>query len=165
MITGSVASIFYGEPRLTHDIDMVLFFSHTQIPKILAAFSEQEYYCPPEEIITLELKREQHAHFNLIHHQSGFKADCYPNTRDTLELWANDNRIRIEISNTLSIWLAPPEYIIIRKMQFFKEGHSQKHIKDIQGILQFGNVDLNSQIMDKWIQSLSLTKIWAKLSE
>jgi hypothetical protein len=163
MVTGSVAAIFYGEPRLTHDIDMVLFFSPDQIPQFLTAFPERDFYCPPEEVITLELKRTEHAHFNLIHHKSGLKADCYPNTGDKLELWAYENRTRAETSKDLSIWLAPPEYVIIRKMQYFREGKSQKHLKDIQAILQFGNVKLNVKIMEKWMQTFVLKDIWEKV--
>ncbi len=30
-VTGSIASIFYGEPRLTHDVDVVIHFSSGQI--------------------------------------------------------------------------------------------------------------------------------------
>ena len=31
MVTGSVAAIFYGEPRLTHDVDLVAFLNEADI--------------------------------------------------------------------------------------------------------------------------------------
>ncbi len=31
--------------------------------------------------------------------------------------------------------LAPPEYVIVRKLQFFREGGSQKHLRDISRML------------------------------
>jgi len=34
-VTGSVASIVYGEPRLTHDIDLVIFLKEKQVDKFV----------------------------------------------------------------------------------------------------------------------------------
>ena len=42
MVTGSVASIFYGEPRLTRDIDFVLFLQRSAVKRFLALFPETE---------------------------------------------------------------------------------------------------------------------------
>ena len=71
-ITGSVASIVYGEPRLTHDIDLVINLPQSKIEKFIKAFPAEKFYCPPEEVIKTELNRTARGHFNLIHHQTGF---------------------------------------------------------------------------------------------
>jgi hypothetical protein len=34
-----------------------------------------------------------------------------------------------------SIWLTPPEYVILRKLQYYREGRSDKHLDDVAGIL------------------------------
>ena len=39
MITGSVASMIYGEPRLTHDIDFVIEIQKDQIEDLIIFFS------------------------------------------------------------------------------------------------------------------------------
>ena len=44
MVTGSVAVIVYGDPRMTHDIDLVVEISRKQIPAIIDAFPEEEFY-------------------------------------------------------------------------------------------------------------------------
>lgn len=31
--------------------------------------------------------------------------------------------------------IAPPEYVIIKKLEFFKEGNAQKHLSDIKSML------------------------------
>ena len=77
MVTGAVASIIYGEPRLTHDIDIVVEINEDQVDKIVGAFPLEEFYCPPPEVLMLEIKRSRRGHFNLIHHDTGFKADIY----------------------------------------------------------------------------------------
>ena len=71
-VTGSVASIVYGEPRLTHDIDLVIFLHEKEVDKFVKSFPSEEFYSPPEEIIRTELKREVRGHLNLIHHETGF---------------------------------------------------------------------------------------------
>ena len=56
MITGAVASIVYGEPRLTHDIDLVLELDDASAQKLVEVFPLEEFYCPPIEILKIEAK-------------------------------------------------------------------------------------------------------------
>ncbi len=41
MIVGSMASNFWGVPRSTHDIDFVVEFQLSDVPKFMKAFEEQ----------------------------------------------------------------------------------------------------------------------------
>ena len=71
-ITGSVASIVYGDPRLTHDIDLVINLHPNQVEEFIKSFPAEQFYCPPEEVIRTEINRSARGHFNLIHHETGF---------------------------------------------------------------------------------------------
>jgi hypothetical protein len=51
MISGSVAAIFYGEPRMTNDVDIIVLLKNDDLPKLTAAFPLDEFYCPPEEVM------------------------------------------------------------------------------------------------------------------
>jgi hypothetical protein len=44
MVTGSVASMLYGEPRMTHDIDLIVDLHTEHIPVLLNTFPKSEYY-------------------------------------------------------------------------------------------------------------------------
>ena len=131
-VTGSIASIFYGEPRLTHDIDVVIHLSQKDTLRFSSFFPSNQYYCPPEEVLQIEIKRRPFGHFSLIHHGSGLKADIYPDAEDALHQWAFQNRKNIDLGGNFTLWLAPPEYVIIRKFEYFREGGSQKHLEDIK---------------------------------
>lgn len=72
MVTGSVAVIVYGEPRLTHDVDLVAELSPAQVERLPELFAPDQFYCPPREVIIIELRRDQRGHFNIIHHNTGF---------------------------------------------------------------------------------------------
>jgi hypothetical protein len=162
LITGSVASTFYGEPRLTHDIDLVIMLRISDIDAFISLFPASNFYCPPKEIIHIELSRRPFAHFNLVHHDSGYKADIYPFTGDPLHSWAFKNRRRIELDDEIKIWVAPPEYVILRKLQYFREGGSDKHLSDIKKMINSGALQIDSEVFQEWIEQLELQKEWQK---
>jgi hypothetical protein len=139
-VTGSVAASVYGEPRLTADIDVVLLLAAADIDALRQAFPESEYYVPPDETLRSELAREARGMFNLIHHASQFKADVYLAGRDPLHAWALEQRRRISLGET-GAWIAPPEYVILRKLEYYREGGQSKHLRDIRFILAASDVD------------------------
>ena len=138
-VTGSVAASVYGEPRLTAAIDVV--YSGIQdIAALRSAFPDTAYYVPPDETLRLELARDTRGMFNLIHHASQFKADIYLAARDPLHAWALQHRRRITLGES-GAWIAPPEYVILRKLEYLREGGQDKHVRDIRFILAASAVD------------------------
>lgn len=133
MITGSVAAIIYGMPRLTHDVDLIIDVPAEKAEAFAALFPDADFYCPPLEVLSAELKRAVHPHLNLIHHQTGFKADIYP-SRDWLQRWGMERRKRLDWNGS-PISVAPPEYVVVRKLDYFTEGGSEKHLTDIRNML------------------------------
>ena len=163
-VTGSTASMVYGEPRLTLDIDLVVHLSNEDISRFASIFSDSEYYCPPTDVIQIENKRDVQGHFNLIHPSTGLKADIYPTSRDPLHAWAFKNRRRIVIGGT-EIWLAPPEYVIIRKLEYFREGGSEKHLRDIEKMLPQVGSSLDQAFLDAEFKSRGLTQYWQRIQK
>lgn len=163
MVTGSAASMAYGEPRLTLDVDLVLELPQSRIPDLVAAFPDDSFYCPPPEVLTAEINRESHGHFNIIHMQSGFKADIYPMGRDELHVWGMARRRSVELDGD-TIMLAPPEYVIVRKLQYFKEGGSEKHLRDISGMLRQENAAIDLDVIQTWVDRLGLEIQWKRLT-
>lgn len=158
-ITGSVASIVYGEPRLTHDIDLVINLNNINIDIFLKAFPPDQFYCPPEDVIRTEFNRNARGHFNLIHHETGFKADIYLTGREELQHWAMQNYKQIDFANS-KINIAPPEYVIIKKLEFYKEGKAQKHLSDIKSILTNSSDLIDYILLEKLINERGLTSEW-----
>jgi hypothetical protein len=161
-VTGSIASIVYGEPRLTHDIDLVLHLSEGDIDRLLGAYPEEQFYLPPKESLELEVRRDQRGHFNLIHLATGYKADVYLFGNHPLHQWAFSRRRRIALEPIGQLWLAPPEYVILRKMEYFREGGSDKHLRDIQGMLAVSGEQINQADIEQWVPRLGLENEWKK---
>lgn len=161
MITGAVASIIYGEPRLTHDVDLVVEMTEEDTRNLVEAFPLDEFYCPPVDVIRLEIRRSLRGHFNLIHHETGFKADIYISGEDELHRWALAKRRRIKIEEE-TIWVAPPEYVILRKLEYYQEGRSEKHLRDIAGILEVSEEQVDLKELEGKIGEFALEEEWEK---
>jgi hypothetical protein len=161
MISGSLASMFYGEPRLTMDVDLVVHLEG-QEPAILAGlFAPEEYYVPPAEVLEVENARTTRGHFNVIHFASGQKADFYPSRRHPYWAWAFANR-RLGKVGSDEAWFAPPEYVILWKLEFFREGGGDKHLRDICGMLLVHPEDIDRAMLDRVCAELGLTEPWQR---
>ena len=163
-ITGAVASIIYGEPRLTHNIDFVLELDDAGSQKLVEVFPLEEFYCPPLEILKIEAKRPHRGHFNLIHHKTGFKADIYIMGEDRLHHWGMLSRRQFEIAGEM-IWFAPPEYVVLRKLEFFREGGSEKHLNDIISMIEVSSEQIDFGELQSKIKDYALEKEWLKVQE
>lgn len=162
VVTGSVASMVYGEPRLTHDVDLVVDLAEASVSAFVAAFPAHEFYCAPAEVIRLELARPQRGHFNVIHHDTGFKADVYLVGRDPLHRWALAHARALTLgAATLNV--APPEYVIVRKLEFFREGSSERHLHDIRGMLRHSGDLVDAELLARLVAERGLGDVWAKV--
>jgi hypothetical protein len=164
MISGSVAAMFYGEPRVTHDIDLVVWLVVGDPPRLQQAFPSASFYVPPAEVITVELRREQRGHFNIIHIDTGLKADIYLSGHDELHAWAK-TRTHTQTAADFPIILAPPEYVILRKLEYFREGGSDKHLRDIRSIISVSSSHLDRASLDDWARRLRLEPEWQQAQE
>ncbi len=162
MVTGATAAILYGQPRTTNDLDVVIELKTADLPRLRAAFPERDYYLPPDEVIEVELRRPLRAHLNALHHDSGFKADLYPMGSDALHQWAFPRR-RPVAHGGQQISFAPPEYVILRKLEYFREGGSTKHLSDIRAMLDVSGDVIDRTVLGEWIARLGLQAEWTRV--
>jgi hypothetical protein len=157
-ITGSMACVVYGEPRQTHDIDIVIRLGFERVRALCSAFPEPEFY------VSLEAAQDAVRHcsqFNVIH-ESGLKVDFIVAGRspfDRLRL-QNARRIRIGPDPGGQPSFASPEDVILKKMLFYREGQSDKHMRDIAGILKVMGDNLDRNYITQWANDLDVADIW-----
>ena len=159
VVTGAVASIIYGEPRLTNDVDMIVKLQAENIDGFVRAFPVTDFYCPPVEVLKIEMGRPYRGHFNLIHHETGTKADIYLAGEDELHRWALSKR-REAVVEGQGVKVAPPEYVIVRKLEYYREGRSEKHLRDIAGMLAISNDQVDFGQLQEFLQRYGLEKEW-----
>ena len=77
MVSGGIAAILYGEPRLTNDVDIVIFLPANDLARLAPRFPTESFYVPPSKTMHLKCARPNKGHFNFIHIETGYKADFY----------------------------------------------------------------------------------------
>ena len=157
LVTGSVASMAYGEPRLTNDIDIVAAIDGQHITALLSAFPPDEFY------ISGEMIREaihHHGQFNIIHPASGLKVDIIVKQDTPFDSSRFKRLRRIYPAESYQANFASPEDVIIKKMEFYRAGGSEKHLRYIAGILKISGEEVDMGYISEWARRLGLTEIW-----
>lgn len=157
VVTGGVAAVVYGDPRFTRDIDIVLRLGADDAPRLAAAFDTKRFYVPPLEALRREARRA--GHFNLIDRETGLRADVYVAGSDPLHHWAFERRRLLELDGG-RMSVAPPEYVVLRKLQYFQDSGSERHLRDIAMILRITGEQLDFGGLTEWIERLGLGAEW-----
>ncbi len=160
MVTGSVASSLQGEPRSSHDIDLIIAIQNNDIPLLMRAFTGPEYYLEETSI------RQAIAHksmFNLIELQTGDKVDFWILTNEPFDR-SRFTRKRAEEVFDIKIKVSCPEDTILAKLLWdAKSGGSQKQFTDALRVfeVQYKNLDLS--YLDQWADHLEISPAWQHL--
>lgn len=160
-VTGGLAAVVYGHPRLTLDVDLVLRLGATPSEVFGALWSPDEFYCPPVEVIDAERARAAHGHFNVIHNESAMRADVYLAGTDALQSWALTHHVVREIQGE-HVRFAPLEYVIVYKLRFAQMGGSDRHLVDIARMLEVSSDTLDPAALNQWIAELGLADVWVR---
>jgi hypothetical protein len=67
---------------------------------------------------------------------------------------------RWSVGATIRFSLAPPEYVIIRKLQFYREGGSTKHLRDILAMVSGLGPDWDRRQLEDMIAAYGLAQAW-----
>ena len=160
MITGSVVSSLQGEPRSTHDIDVVVSIKETDIENMVEAFLPPDYYLDAESI------REAISHrsmFNLIDVVEGDKVDFWILTDQGFD---QSRFARKYVEDVLGIRLkvSSPEDTILAKLQWaVKSGGSEKHFTDALRIFEVQGDNLDLDYLNRWVVALGVVELWNRL--
>jgi hypothetical protein len=128
-----VATIFYGEPRFTVDIDIVVDLPADRIRDFCAAFAPEEFYLREEAVRRAVRSRSQ---FNIIHPSSGLKIDIMVSAGTPFDRSRFARIRRIRPGEDFEASFASPEDVILEKLEYYREAGSQKHLRDIAGVLR-----------------------------
>ena len=159
-VTGSTVTIFYGEPRFTNDIDIVVDLAAPTVDEFCRQFAEDDFYVSAEA--AHEAVR-RHSMFNIIQPRSGLKVDVIvPEPSDfNRSRFARARRVRAGADWDASF--ASPEDAILKKMEFYREGGSDKHLRDITSVLRTSGDEIDRSYIDRWAGTLGLNDIWGAI--
>jgi hypothetical protein len=160
MLTGSFASSLYGEPRLSHDIDLVVSLTQDRISYLLKSFPPPEYFLEEGAI------REAisgHSMFNLIHVSEGDKVDFWLLTDEPFDVVRFRRRRRVDALG-LQLDVSTPEDTILAKLRWAKlSGGSEKQFNDALRVFEVQRDSLEMSYLQQWVQHLQLDDYWSRL--
>jgi hypothetical protein len=161
MLTGSMASNYWGIPRTTHDLDFVIQLPISSIAKLAHEF-QGDYYFDEEAIRTANL-RPPHQ-FNLIDTRSALKVDFwYLRPKPPFferEMFAR--RIKVPVFGERA-WLATAEDVILHKLYWHQLTPSERQLNDAAGIREIQKENLDAAYLRHWAKELGLTETLEKI--
>ena len=162
MITGGVASVIYGDPRFTRDVDIVVELRPATVLRLAEAFSGGEYYVPSLEALEAleaEAIRVPAGHFNIIHRETALRADVCVAGADPFHAWALERRRRLQFE-AIHIWVAPLEYVVVRKLEYYRKSASDRHVRDVAMMLRISGDQLQTEDLDRWLSEFDLHAVF-----
>jgi hypothetical protein len=157
LVTGSQATIAFGEPRFTNDIDIVAAIETSQLEAFCSAFPDEEFY------LSRQAARDaiaQHHMFNIIHPASGLKIDVIIPRTSAFERSRFDRGVRVRVAEDFVATFASPEDVILKKLEFYKLGGSDRHLRDIAGVLKVRGDAVDRGYIAQFAGQLGVADIW-----
>lgn len=139
-ITGSIASNYWGIPRFTHDLDILVVLDAAQARRITAAFPDP-FYASAEAAVEAVRARSM---FNVIDTTSNLKADFWVSKGDAFSESMLQRRQRVPVVTGLEAYLGSPEDVLLHKLVWHTITPSQRQLADAAGVavVQAGKLDL-----------------------
>lgn len=160
MATGSIVSSLQGEPRSTHDIDLLVVLEKSMINELLNTFPPPNYYLDEATILDAIKRREM---FNLLDIKEGDKVDFWIMTDDPFDRSRFSRKVTVEFMG-LEMQVSSPEDTILAKLRWAKlSGGSEKQHGDALRVyeVQFPKLDL--EYLEFWADQLKLEEYWKRL--
>lgn len=161
MITGSVVSSLQGQPRSTHDIDMVIAVEKSKAHELAKAFPPPDFYLDEHSIIDAVNTQSM---FNLIDLRTGDKVDFWILTNEAFDRSRFSRRYSEEFMG-IDMKVSSPEDTILSKLRWTKlSGGSEKQFTDALRVyeVQHGKLDLN--YLEHWAKELDVGSLWKRIT-
>jgi len=152
MLTGSMAMNYYAQPRMTRDIDVVVALAPRDVEGIIKAFLP-DYYVSRDAVMS---SIQNHSMFNLIHLESVIKVDCIVRKDIAYRQMEFGRRQRIQIEE-FSTWIVSKEDLIISKLFWAKDSHSEQQLRDVKNLVDTG---FDAAYIQHWTQELGVASLW-----
>ena len=161
MLTGSVASNFYGQPRLTHDVDLAVAITPGQIKILSSKYSGPRFYFSEEAAADAVKTRTM---FNLIDSETGLKADFWIlDEEDVLKSSAFRRRRQAMVLGQKT-FITTPEDIILLKLDWHRQGEETTvQFNDALSVFELQRNDLDTDYLRSMAQTAGLTELLTNL--
>lgn len=158
LLTGSMASNFWGIPRTTHDLDFVIQLPPSAVPKMMAAFSG-DFFLDELAVRAAYLPPHQ---FNAIDRRSTLKVDFWLLRPAPFEREMFARRKQITLFGQPA-WIGTAEDVLLHKLYWNQITPSERQLGDAAGIVSVQGGALDKNYMRRWANELAVVSELEKL--
>ncbi len=153
MVSGSMAMSFYARGRTTADIDIVVDPRPSDFRNMSEVLTE-DFDVDPDVIID-ELRRG--GMFNVLTPDAGVKIDVISRKRalESDESWRRRQTFSVEDQD---VQVISAEDLIIAKLYWAKDSHSEMQLSDVRNILKEPTIDRT--YVERRVREMRLEEIW-----
>lgn len=157
MVTGSLASSYYGEPRATRDIDIVIDPDRPALGCLVDGLLAGDVYVDPDAAYTALRDRTQ---FNAV--SGADKVDFIIRKDRPFSMAEFERRRPAELLGTHG-FIPTVEDLIIAKLEWAAEAGSDVQLRDVRGMLDVAGGTVDLAHLERWVATLGLTETWQRL--
>ncbi len=158
LLTGSMASNYWGIPRTTHDLDFVVHLSPSAVERLVAEFSGEFYI----DVDAVRASFQPPFQFNAIDQRSALKVDFW-----LLQTAPFDRELFSRRVDTLlfgeQAWIASAEDVILHKLLWNRMTPSQRQIGDAIGVIAVQGDRLDTAYLRRWAAALEVSEVLEEL--
>jgi hypothetical protein len=151
LVTGSMASNYWGIPRTTHDLDFVIQLPPGSVSKLIAAFSGDFFL--DEQAVRAAFKPPFQC--NAIDQRSGLKVDFWLPANTPFERQMFRRRLQRTLFD-VPAWIATAEDIILHKLYWDKISPSDRQRTDAAGVFAVQRETLDRAYLEEWASELGV---------
>ena len=158
MIAGSFASSLHGEPRTTHDLDVVIDPTPETFAALIAALHAEAYYADPDTARDALARRTM---FNAIA-ASGWKVDFIVRRARPFSVSEFARRQPARLFE-VDVLVATVEDTILAKLEWAAAGGSERQLRDVAGMVAVAGDALDRSYLERWLDELGVRAAWRRL--
>ncbi len=158
MLTGSMASNFWGIPRTTHDLDFVVALETDMISSFVKAFETDFFIQEPSVRAALKPPYQ----FNALDNRSALKVVFWVLRKEPFERQMFSRRRREELFGETA-WISTAEDILLHKLYWHKLSPSDRQRGDATGIVAVQSNQLDQEYLSHWSVELGVEETLAKI--
>lgn len=158
MVTGSMASNYWGIPRTTHDLDFVVQLKRETISDVVAAF-DGDYFIQESSVRGALRPPYQ---FNAIDNRSALKVDFWNLKREPFDEQMFARRTSKMLFG-VDATIATAEDILLHKLYWHSLTPSDRQLGDAAGIVSVQGDALDKKYLDEWAEKLGVDETLQKI--
>ena len=160
MLTGSLASSMHGEPRSTHDVDIVVDMTEDNIPVLIREFPEPRFYADAEMMRDAIRNRTM---FNVLDQEEGDKIDFWMIGPEVFHRVQFERRLKGSLGPN-QIPVISPEDSILSKLHWSKlSGGSERQFRDALRVYEVQRGTLDVEYCIEWASRLGVDDLWQRI--